>query len=264
MNPRDLLDMAGDPRFIPGIYNYCDRWCERCAYTGRCLNFVHGEIMAAELEEDDESEALAEQLSESLQDAVDLIEIIAEEEGIELDLDSPEVEEMMAQEERARERAASHPLAGAADPYIGMVNDWFGVGKPEYTMDLPPLEGDGARAGDAAEVIRWFQFFISVKIRRALGSREHEADESEFWQEMPRDSDGTAKIALIAIDRSIGAWGTLLHAYPARMSATLEILALLSRLRLELEQEFPNAWSFIRPGLDETFDGPSDAWHPDV
>ncbi len=72
MNPRDLLDMAGDPRFIPGIYNYCDRWCERCAYTGRCLNFVHGEIMAAELEEDDESEALAEQLGELLQDAVDL------------------------------------------------------------------------------------------------------------------------------------------------------------------------------------------------
>ena len=53
----------------------------------------------------------------------------------------------MAQEEQARERAASDPLASAADPYIGMVNDWFGVGKPEYTLDLPPLEGDGARAG---------------------------------------------------------------------------------------------------------------------
>ena len=68
-------------------------------------------------------------------------------------------------------------------------------------------------------------------------------DNPEFWEDTPRDSDGTAKIALIAIDRSIGAWGTLLHAYPARMTATLEILALLSRLRLELEQEFPT------PGL---------------
>ena len=160
MNPRDLLDMAGDPRFIPGIYNYCDRWCERCAYTGRCLNFVHGEIMAAELEEDDESEALAEQLSESLQDAVDLIEIIAEEEGIELDLDSPEVEEMMAQEERARERAASHPLAGAADPYIGMVNDWFGVGNgwTAYAAVLAqclPVDGwQGERYPRAGNVAR--------------------------------------------------------------------------------------------------------------
>jgi len=251
MNPRDLLDMAGDPRFIPGIYNYCDRWCERCTYTGRCLNFVHGEAMAAELVGDDEDDTLAAQLSESLQDAVDLIEIIAEEEGIDLDLDSPEFEEMMAQEEQARERAANHPLTAAAGAYIGMVNDWFGVGKPEYTMDLPPLEGDGARAGDAAEVIRWFQFFISVKIRRALGSRDGEARHPQFWEDTPRDSDGTAKIALIATDRSIGAWATLLYAYPARKSATLEILALLSSLRLKLEQEFPNAWSFARPGFDD-------------
>jgi hypothetical protein len=29
------------------------------------------------------------------------------------------------------------------------------------------------------------------------------------------------------------------------------MLALLSRLRIELEQEFPDAWAFVRPGFDE-------------
>ena len=29
------------------------------------------------------------------------------------------------------------------------------------------------------------------------------------------------------------------------------LIALLSRLRLELEQEFPNAWSFARSGFDD-------------
>jgi len=24
---------------ISGIYNYCDRWCEKCLYTNRCLLF---------------------------------------------------------------------------------------------------------------------------------------------------------------------------------------------------------------------------------
>ena len=24
---------------ISGIYNYCDRWCEKCSYTNRCLLF---------------------------------------------------------------------------------------------------------------------------------------------------------------------------------------------------------------------------------
>jgi len=26
--------------FIPGIYNYCDRWCETCAFTSRCRVFA--------------------------------------------------------------------------------------------------------------------------------------------------------------------------------------------------------------------------------
>jgi hypothetical protein len=43
----------------------------------------------------------------------------------------------------------------------------------------------------------------------------------------------------------------LLPAFPARQAATLEMLALLSRLRIELEQEFPDAWAFVRPGFDE-------------
>ena len=26
--------------FIPEIYQYCDRWCERCPLTARCMNFA--------------------------------------------------------------------------------------------------------------------------------------------------------------------------------------------------------------------------------
>jgi len=46
MNTDDLLNLADNPRFIPGIYNYCDRWCERCPLTARCLNYA----MSAEME----------------------------------------------------------------------------------------------------------------------------------------------------------------------------------------------------------------------
>ncbi|MFN3694182.1 MAG: hypothetical protein ACK4UV_04160, partial [Ignavibacterium sp.] len=28
-----------EENFIAGIYNYCDRWCERCNYTDRCRLF---------------------------------------------------------------------------------------------------------------------------------------------------------------------------------------------------------------------------------
>ena len=32
----DFLKQVNDPRFIPGIYNYCNRWCERCRFADRC------------------------------------------------------------------------------------------------------------------------------------------------------------------------------------------------------------------------------------
>ncbi|MDY6990017.1 MAG: hypothetical protein SWQ30_18400 [Thermodesulfobacteriota bacterium] len=38
MKKKELLKLAEDNRFISGIYNYCDRWCERCACTSRCMN----------------------------------------------------------------------------------------------------------------------------------------------------------------------------------------------------------------------------------
>ncbi|MCS6845719.1 MAG: hypothetical protein NZ528_15575 [Caldilineales bacterium] len=267
MNPHEWLEMARDPRFIPGIYNYCDRWCERCAFTDRCLNYAtsvqRGRPFDQNFDEDAEldTEALAEELTEVFQDTIELIRAVAEEEGIELDTEAPEVEAEMARDREAMEHAEEHPLTEAANRYIALVHDWFAMGPRRYRRDRDmlveaalPAGADPASVLDALEVIRWYQFMISVKIQRALSSREREADDPEFWEEMPKDSDGTAKVALIALDRSIGAWGALLPAFPQRQAATLEILALLSRLRSDLEQEFPNAWAFVRPGFDEVGD----------
>jgi hypothetical protein len=36
----DLLELADDPRFISGIHNYCDRWCERCPFSSRCMVYA--------------------------------------------------------------------------------------------------------------------------------------------------------------------------------------------------------------------------------
>ena len=40
MTEDNLLTLAEDPRHISGIYNYCDRWCERCPFTSRCLLYA--------------------------------------------------------------------------------------------------------------------------------------------------------------------------------------------------------------------------------
>jgi hypothetical protein len=99
------------------------------------------------------------------------------------------------------------------------------------------------------EVIRWYQHFIYVKLMRAvrgeLDEREEELDD------LPRDSEGSAKIALIAIDRSIGAWGTIYGLDSFQNEKILRIIAYLDRLREEVEKTFPGARSFARPGFEK-------------
>jgi glutaredoxin len=260
MDYDDWLNQADDPRYIPGIYNYCDSWCQRCPFTERCLNYAQRpDFLKEESGEELDGDALWEHIEETLRSSLDLLRQIVEEEGIDLD-DVDLSEEMQAQAEE-EEWSANHPLTRAAEDYIGMANDWFSVagGDPEQeASDLDVLAALGPfsdsqieELAEAAQVIRWYQLFITVKIQRALNSRRREDRDRELWEGHLRDSDGSAKIALIAIDRSVGAWGTLLHAVPARRLETVKQLSHLAQLRQNLEREFPNAWAFIRPGFDE-------------
>lgn len=34
--------------FIEGIFNYCDRWCERCKFTSHCRLFADHALLAIE------------------------------------------------------------------------------------------------------------------------------------------------------------------------------------------------------------------------
>lgn len=263
MNTQDLLDMAGDPRFIPHIHEYCDSWCERCAFTARCLSYARRAAWADSLDgETPDSDAIFEHVTDLLQDSIDLLRQMAEEEGI--DLDAVDVSEEMAAKERMLDEVDSHPLSVAAKAYLGLANDWLGM----IAGSVDAVGGDfdilaGLRSvslawhgpiedlQEAVEVILWHELLIVEKVQMALLGRRQEVRLNRTADQMPTNSNGLAKMALLAIDRSIGAWGTLLPVFPVRQAATLEILALLSRLRVELEREFPDAWAFVRPGFDE-------------
>jgi hypothetical protein len=39
MNFKKFSRLVNNPRNISGIYNYCDRWCERCPFTLRCATY---------------------------------------------------------------------------------------------------------------------------------------------------------------------------------------------------------------------------------
>jgi hypothetical protein len=247
MDKNRLKKLASDKRFVPGIYNYCDRWCERCPQTSHCLNFACSEEEFADPETRDiENEAFWSKLSEAFRDALELLREAAEEHGI--DLENLDPEESHEEFERRDAMAKSHEICRAAKVYSDLVQDWF-ASPANLIVTSPALDREKASLEEAMEVIRWYQHFIYVKLMRAvrgeLDEREEELDE------YPKDSEGSAKIALIAIDRSIGAWGTIYGLDSFQNEKILRIIAYLDRLREEIETTFPGARSFARPGFEK-------------
>jgi hypothetical protein len=83
---KKIIDISKDKQHISGIYNYCDRWCERCTQTSRCLNYSVTEEEFADPESRDiTNEAFWKKISGMLQDTIAMIAEHAAELGIDLD-----------------------------------------------------------------------------------------------------------------------------------------------------------------------------------
>ena len=246
MDRERLEKLAADERFIPGIYNYCDRWCERCPQTLRCLNFKLSEEKFSDPETRDiRNEAFWKKLSETLQEAMEMLREEGKKWGI--DLDSPASEsdiESMRQNDQA---AKNHVISRAARSYGKMVDDWFKEREGLF-FEIAAGAKDELDFEEALEVIRWYQYFVAAKVMRAIRGKKEEDEEG--GDEFPNDSDGSAKIALIAIDRSIGAWAVISHHNHRYAEEALAMISFLDRLKQAIEQTFPTARSFLRPGFD--------------
>ena len=76
---------------------------------------------------------------------------------------------------------------------------------------------------DAREVIQWYQYQIAVKTMRALSGPRRNSRKIRN-REFPKDSDGSAKVALIGIDRSIAAWRLMQLSLPERETSIVPLI----------------------------------------
>jgi len=245
MRRRTLTDLANNPDLISGIYNYCDRWCERCPLTSRCLVYATEQEDNELFENHDlRNEAFWQKLGAVFQETRELIVEWASEANVDLNGYSDEDE---VHQHRKRQHVDNHPLTKAGKKYANAASDWFR--DLDQTIDLERESSDGLE--DAREVIQWYQYQIAVKTMRALSGRKEELEEGADLSRLPKDSDGSAKVALIGIDRSIAAWRLMQLSLPERDSSIVSLILQLERLRNRLESSFPAARDFIRPGFDE-------------
>jgi hypothetical protein len=206
------------------------------------------------------NEAFWNKLSETLHETLNMLKEMAEEQGI--DLDSLDMEADEKYQRRFDEKNVVHILLHLSKAYITMVDDWFDLNSylfeqnedqihthPSlYEIQSSPPE-DTVTVIDSIEVIRWYQHQIYVKLKRALHSVQDE--EFEILNGFPKDSDGSTKVALIGMDRSISAWGKVLDYFSDQKKNIISIITHLERLRKRTEKEFPDARAFVRPGFDK-------------
>jgi hypothetical protein len=243
--------MTFDPDLIPGIYSYCDRWCERCAFTARCLQFRiesgEKERSGALQEFDVLNATFWQEMGEALVVAMRVIKDIAARGGV--DAEEMQKEGVLSEQPLHTYRnAREHPCSHAGLVYAGMVNAWFADADDSSVEELSPLSNYPPSLEEPVQVIRHYQYFLYPKIVRAIEGRM--TGISAFINDLENDANGTAKIALITIDRSLASWSLLYNEYPEREDSTLSILVHLDRLRRSIEVVFPAARSFCRPGFD--------------
>ena len=263
MDNEKLKELAQDKRFISGIYNYCDRWCERCPQTSRCLNYAMAEEEFADPETQDiRNEAFWIKLSETFKTTLDLVKEMAASGGI--DLDALDPGEFVEEHRAFQEAAKNHEISRAARAYADMAENWFegardffgGCEETDSSFQSIPENGEEPEKNgveEALEVVQWYQHQIYVKLARAIsGQMEEESEIDDELAQYAKDSDGSAKVALIGIDRSIAAWGIIGRRFPSFRSHDVPaILTHLERLRRRVEKAFPGARGFLRPGFDQ-------------
>jgi hypothetical protein len=222
--------------FIVGVYNYCDSWCDRCPFTSRCRVFADKCEMEATLDPNLEPVALASKHPMDVPPPPppwlkELLEEIDEASRSPLPDDVHVRRDVRVVPER-------DAIDDRAEAYSRRARAWLNTRE----FDL------SSEAGDPRDVIGWFHMMIHVKAMRALHGLAEDDPAERDW---PPDYDGSAKVALLGIDRSHTAWLDLVEVRAISASEVASFIGDLEWLRAALERTFPRARAFVRPAFDE-------------
>jgi hypothetical protein len=243
--------------YIPSIYNYCDRWCERCTFSERCA--VYEGNMRNKMLSPEQFEKI---VTKSFKKALNVLLELAEQQG--LDLDNLTKENLPPKDEDREQRVKT--FIKKTTTYIINANNWFkekhAIFKEEESsliarieMEIPIDEEAILQLNDAIEIIHWYKILINNKIYRAIQKTpflaESEEDNTLIINSLQSDENGSAKAALIAIERSITAWESVRSYFPQFTDDILDLFLFLNDIRRELLVWHPQANEFVRPGFDE-------------
>lgn len=273
-----LEDVMKNERFISGIFNYCDYWCERCAFTRRCRNFSMGreieqEARGEKADDDATHAAFWSRLADKVREATVFRNAEDRADENEFDLGETPDSEFEARLDARRQAVDEHPLVRLAHTYMDRAGAWLKTADKDLKAVAQELleaakskfadgdyEEEAREIGEMIEVVAWYHTLIPPKLARAVDGLLGKDDaEHEILVEVRlEDANGSGKVVLAAIERSAAAWVRLREILPNREDEILDMLAILSRLQRGIHAALPGARAFLRPGFDKTEDQQAD------
>ncbi|NCT10238.1 MAG: hypothetical protein GW772_09205 [Flavobacteriia bacterium] len=245
--------------FISGIYNFCDRWCEKCELSYRCKLFADEQEEVKEVKNSDDFNEI---ISKCFQKTIAFIYEIVSEKGIDFN-------EVVAYKNAEISRKKSfnelkkQPIVESSISYSKKVhqflkeNNYFEHEKSNYIrqiemeIEVEKNEKSLKTINESLNIINWYQFQISVKLTSAFRYFPHDSD---FEDEIQNMHHAAAKIALIGIENSIKAWHCILEIADAiKEDFILNIFIQLVQLKKNIFKQFPLIDEFKRPGFDNNF-----------
>ena len=206
--------------FIVSVHNYCDRWCERCAFTSHCRVFASAAEMDASFDPN-------------------MAAIVEASRSERRELQMPAWTEAMPADDASPTIPREHrPIDARATAYAIRLHEWLNA-------------RDGAdlwNTDTQCAVIARFALLVAMKINRARTVSPDDDAGDDLWTS---DQDGSAKVALIAMEQSHAAWRDLVDRGVTSHDDAQPFIADLVWLHQALEQARPNARRFVRPAFDE-------------
>ena len=226
---------------IDFVSAYCDRWCERCPLTHRCSAFI---VTAAVSMCEDERAGMELVFGRAPDDNGEvppppdwLNDFVA------VEMSPEETAEWSRQHDQRRARIEGTSIMQTAQAFMHLGHSWL-------TANQQIGETEDAVVREAFAVAMHDLILIRVKLHRALDGKDRRGTDEAPPDDDPVQNDwnGSAKVALISIQRSSVAWSVLAGATGQDTPAVLA--AQLVDLEVQVACEFPDAWQFLRPGFD--------------
>jgi hypothetical protein len=281
MDNTSTARIGDESMFVSAIHDYCDRWCERCRLSSRCLVFARQQARGDPANDED----LLRQVTADLAEAATLLQDEANRQGIVLPEPDPA---SVACEKATDDVVDNHPLIAAARLYENEARGWLDANRQIHTgaaagpatsgpqpvgaATARPTVARGANRRkapeadlsreDAIEIIERYHYFIGIKLRRAVRSHLLEQETASRDDHARSDADGSAKVALLTLELALDAWFEIMF-YVEDVSSVMQPLLALSNVRDGTHYYFPMAHAFVRPGFD-TGDEPWPAGAGDI